>query len=81
VTEDVAAELASSVRGWSREGVEAKHAQELNLDTADRCLAFAMELAKELINTPRHISQHAGGQSSNYGVGHQGWRSGMHRTA
>ncbi|KKW92515.1 error-prone DNA polymerase [Sphingobium chungbukense] len=61
LTEDVVAGLASSVWGWSREGVEARHAEELNLDTADRRLALTLELAKQLINTPRHTSQHPGG--------------------
>ncbi|MEO7470247.1 MAG: error-prone DNA polymerase [Sphingobium limneticum] len=61
LTEDVVAGLASSVWGWSREGVEAKHAEELNLDTADRRLALTLELAKDLIDTPRHTSQHPGG--------------------
>ncbi|MFZ2994638.1 PHP domain-containing protein [Sphingobium sp.] len=61
LTEDVVAGLASSIWGWSREGVEAKHAEELNLDTADRRLALTLELAKDLINTPRHTSQHPSG--------------------
>ena len=61
LTEDVVAGLAGQVWGWSREGVEARHAEELNLDTADRRLALTLELAKQLINTPRHTSQHPGG--------------------
>ncbi|GLI97029.1 error-prone DNA polymerase [Sphingobium sp. BS19] len=61
LSEDMTAGLASSVWGWSREGVEERHAQELNLDLADRRLALTLELAKTLINTPRHLSQHPGG--------------------
>ena len=61
ITEDVLAGLASQVWGWSREGVEAKHAEELNLDTTDRRLALTLELSRILINTPRHTSQHPGG--------------------
>jgi error-prone DNA polymerase len=61
LTKDVVAGLASQVWGWSREGVEAKHAEELNLDTTDRRLALTIELARQLINTPRHTSQHPGG--------------------
>ncbi|NIJ09396.1 error-prone DNA polymerase [Sphingomonas vulcanisoli] len=61
LTEDVVGGLASQVWGWSREGVEAHHAEELNLDTTDRRLALTLELAKQLINTPRHSSQHPGG--------------------
>ncbi|QNA83778.1 DNA polymerase III subunit alpha [Sphingomonas sp. So64.6b] len=61
LSEDMTAGLASSVWGFSREGVEEKHAEELNLDLGDRRLALTLELAKQLINTPRHLSQHPGG--------------------
>jgi error-prone DNA polymerase len=61
LSEDMTAGLASSVWGWSREGVEEKHAEELNLDMGDRRLALTLELARLLINTPRHLSQHPGG--------------------
>ncbi|WP_174292430.1 error-prone DNA polymerase [Sphingomonas bacterium] len=61
LTEDVTAGLASQVWGWSREGVEERHAAELNLDMSDRRLALTLELARQLIDTPRHTSQHPGG--------------------
>ena len=61
LSEDMTAGLASSVWGWSREGVEEKHAAELNLDLGDKRLALTLELARQLINTPRHLSQHPGG--------------------
>ncbi len=61
LSEDMTAGLASSVWGWSREGVEEKHAEELNMDLGDRRLALTLELARLLINTPRHLSQHPGG--------------------
>jgi len=61
LSEDMVAGLASSVWGFSREGVEEKHAQELNLDLSDRRLGLTLELARMLINTPRHLSQHPGG--------------------
>jgi len=61
LSEDMTAGLASSVWGWSREGVEEKHAEELNLDLGDKRLALTLELARQLINTPRHLSQHPGG--------------------
>ena len=51
----------AAVWGWSVEGVEEKHAAELNLNLADRRLRLALELARELIGTPRHASQHPGG--------------------
>ena len=48
-------------QGWGSEGVEAKHAEELNLNLGDRRLRLALELARELIGAPRHLSQHPGG--------------------
>ncbi|HVJ02950.1 MAG TPA: error-prone DNA polymerase [Sphingomonas sp.] len=61
LSEDMTRGLASQVWGWSREGVEERHARELNLDTADPRLALTLELARQLIDTPRHLSQHPGG--------------------
>jgi error-prone DNA polymerase len=61
LTEDLIKMLSSQVWGWSEEGVEAKHAEELNLNLSDRRLRLALDLARELIGTPRHLSQHPGG--------------------
>jgi error-prone DNA polymerase len=61
LTEDLIKLLSSQVWGWSEEGVEPKHAQELNLNLEDRRLRLAIDLARELIGTPRHLSQHPGG--------------------
>jgi error-prone DNA polymerase len=61
LTEDLIKMLSSQVWGWSEEGVEAKHAEELNLNLEDRRLRLAIVLARELIGTPRHLSQHPGG--------------------
>ena len=58
--EDLTKTLSSQVWGWS-EGVEAKHAEGLNLNMADRRLHLALELAHQLVGTPRHLSQHPGG--------------------
>ena len=38
------------------EGVEPRHAEELNLNLDDRRLRLALELARQLIGTPRHLS-------------------------
>ena len=59
--EDLTKMLSSQIWGWSREGIEAKHAEELNLNLGDRRLRLALDLARELIGTPRHLSQHPGG--------------------
>jgi error-prone DNA polymerase len=61
LTEDVTAALASQVWGWSEDGVEDGHAEQLNLNLADRRLRLTLELSRELIHHPRHLSQHPGG--------------------
>lgn len=58
--EDVTKTLSSQVWGWS-EGVEARHAESVNLNMGDRRLRLALELAHQLVGTPRHLSQHPGG--------------------
>jgi error-prone DNA polymerase len=59
--EDMTGALASMIWGWSTEGVAEREAQELNLNLKDRRLQLTLELARQLINTPRHMSQHPGG--------------------
>jgi error-prone DNA polymerase len=61
LTEDLIKMLSSQVWEWSEEGVQSKHAEELNLNLGDRRLKLAIMLAQELIGTPRHLSQHPGG--------------------
>jgi error-prone DNA polymerase len=60
LSEDLTAALSSQVWGWSND-VDDKHADALNLDRSDRRLALTLQLARELIGTPRHLSQHPGG--------------------
>jgi error-prone DNA polymerase len=59
--EDMIKALAGQTWAWSKEGIEDKHAQELNLNTADWRLSRTLELARELYGAPRHLSQHPGG--------------------
>ena len=59
--EDMTAALAGQVWGWSEEGVADRHVDALNLNRGDPRLALTLELARELIGTPRHLSQHPGG--------------------
>ncbi|TKD52363.1 DNA polymerase III subunit alpha [Sphingomonas baiyangensis] len=59
--EDMTGALAGQVWGWSEQGVSAEHVEQLNLDAGDPRIALTLELARELIGTPRHLSQHPGG--------------------
>jgi error-prone DNA polymerase len=58
--EDLTKMLSSQTWGWS-EGVQDKHAQELNLNLEDRRLRLTLDLARQLMGAPRHLSQHPGG--------------------
>ncbi|HEY5711051.1 MAG TPA: error-prone DNA polymerase [Allosphingosinicella sp.] len=59
--EDLTGTLSSQVWGWSNDGVAEKHVAELGLDGKDPRLALTLELSRQLIGTPRHLSQHPGG--------------------
>jgi error-prone DNA polymerase len=61
LTEDLIKMLSSQVWGWSEEGVEDKHVEALNLNLSDRRLRLALDLARQLMGAPRHMSQHPGG--------------------
>jgi error-prone DNA polymerase len=58
--EDLTKMLSSQTWGWS-EGVQDKHAHELNLNLEDRRLRLTLDLARQLMGAPRHLSQHPGG--------------------
>ena len=58
--QDMIGQLSSGVWGWS-EGVSERQVKENNLNTADYRLALALELARQLMGTPRHLGQHPGG--------------------
>lgn len=59
--EDLTRALAGLVWGWSEEGVGEKQVGQLGLNMNDRRLRLALDLARQLIGTPRHLSQHPGG--------------------
>jgi error-prone DNA polymerase len=59
--EDLISTLSGQVWGWSEEGVTNGQVEQLNLNTADRRLRLTLDLARQLQNTPRHLSQHPGG--------------------
>jgi error-prone DNA polymerase len=58
--EDLTKMLSSQIWGWSKD-LDPKHAQDLNLNMGDRRLRLALDLARDLIGAPRHLSQHPGG--------------------
>jgi error-prone DNA polymerase len=61
LTEDLIRTLSSQVWTWSKEGVDERQVKELNLNLRDRRLRLALDLARQLIGAPRHLSQHPGG--------------------
>ena len=58
---DVTAALAGSIWGWSEEGIDPKEIAGLGLDASDSRLALCLDLSRQLIGFPRHLSQHPGG--------------------
>jgi error-prone DNA polymerase len=61
LTEDVTAALADTVWGsWGR-GLDDKQVKQAGFDPQNPMVGFAVELASELIEFPRHLSQHVGG--------------------
>lgn len=61
LSEDVTNALAGQIWGWSEEGVAEAEAAKLNLNIDDRRLRLTLDLSRELIGFPRHLSQHPGG--------------------
>ncbi len=58
--EDLIKMMSSQIWGWSTD-LDPKYAHDLNLNLGDRRLRLALELARDLIGAPRHLSQHPGG--------------------
>jgi error-prone DNA polymerase len=61
LTEDLIKMLSSQVWGWSEEGVEDKPVPAWNLNLSERRLRLALDLARQLMGAPRHLSQYPGG--------------------
>ena len=61
LTEDVTSRLAATAWGSSDDGLVAGQVRDAGLDPTDRRLRQTLDLARELIGFPRHLSQHVGG--------------------
>ena len=61
LSKDTLDALTSSIWGWSMEGITKEQALRAGLDASDPRLNQALALAKELLDFPRHLSQHVGG--------------------
>ena len=61
LTEDVTAALADTVWGSWGKGLNDMQVRQAGLDPANAMINLAVELATELIEFPRHLSQHVGG--------------------
>ena len=58
---DTVGAISGNLWGWYEADVIAERVAEAGLDPADRRIALAITLARELIGFPRHLSQHTGG--------------------
>lgn len=61
LTEDVTAALADTVWGSWGKGLNDMQVRQAGLDPDNAMIGLAVELATELIEFPRHLSQHVGG--------------------
>jgi error-prone DNA polymerase len=61
LTEDVTAALADTVWGSWGKGLDENQVRQAGLDPQNPMVELAVELAAELIEFPRHLSQHVGG--------------------
>ncbi len=61
LSEDAVSALSSQVWGISNSGLGAERAKAAGLNIKNPRLAMTLELTKELIGFPRHLSQHVGG--------------------
>jgi error-prone DNA polymerase len=61
LTEDVTAALADTVWGSWGTGLNDMQVRQAGLDPGNSMVGLAVELATELIEFPRHLSQHVGG--------------------
>jgi len=58
---DLTRMLTGLVWGWSVDGISDEQIESLNLNANDHRLRLCLDLSRQLIGTPRHLSQHPGG--------------------
>ena len=58
---DTVTALTSQVHGRSSEDITEEQIREIGLDPGDRRLGMALDLTRQLVGFPRHLSQHVGG--------------------
>jgi error-prone DNA polymerase len=58
---DLTKMLTGLVWGWSMDGISQEQIESANLNPEDHRLKLTFELSRQLIGTPRHLSQHPGG--------------------
>jgi error-prone DNA polymerase len=61
LSDDIINALTSTTWGYGDGGVDEKDARRGGLDPRDPTLTKAIDLARELVGFPRHLSQHTGG--------------------
>lgn len=61
LSEDVQSALSSTVWGWSTEGLSERDAKGAGLDPQDPLTRRVLTYARQLMNFPRHLTQHVGG--------------------
>jgi error-prone DNA polymerase len=61
LSEDAVGALAGNVWGQSNVAVDGTDAQRAGLNPEERCIGQVLELSREIIGFPRHLSQHVGG--------------------
>ena len=53
--------LARSMQWWDGSRIDERRVREAGLDPGNALLALALEMARQLLGFPRHLSQHVGG--------------------
>ncbi|TPW32212.1 DNA polymerase III subunit alpha [Martelella alba] len=61
LSDDVTASLSGQIWGISNQGADPNRLREIGLDLSDRRLSQTIRLIGEIIDFPRHLSQHVGG--------------------